>query len=71
MKTNNDYWQETLTRYRISRFLRDYRKSNNLTYTGLAEILGTTRQYIYSIEEITLKPSDDFLSKLKTIGGEQ
>jgi transcriptional regulator with XRE-family HTH domain len=71
MKTNNDYWQETLTRYRISRFLRDYRKSNKLTYTGLAEILKTTRQYIYSIEEITLKPSDDFIQRLKQIGGEQ
>jgi len=60
MKTNSKYWNEVLERYRVSKTIRRLREKFNISFKDLSEITGYSRQYIYGIQEITIKPSEDF-----------
>ncbi|MGD9276388.1 MAG: hypothetical protein PVJ67_04395 [Candidatus Pacearchaeota archaeon] len=65
MRSNKEYWQETLERYRISKQIRKMRKK--LRLRDLEKQLGYSRQYINNIQEIILKPSKDFINKLNDL----
>lgn len=65
MKSNEEYWKETLRRYRISKMVRKIRRKFRLR--DLENKLGYSKQYINNVQEITIKPNKDFLSKLDLI----
>ena len=71
MKSDKEYWEDTISRYRASKKIREIRRNLMLGLTEIARLTGKTRQYIYNIQEINLKPSKEFLDTLKQIGGEQ
>ena len=71
MRTDKEYWDDTISRYRTSKLIRSIRRINGFTLSDIAKFTKTTRQYVYNIQEINFKPSEDFLSKLKQIGGEK
>lgn len=62
MRSNNEYWQETLERYRLSKQIRRIRKK--LRLRDLEKQLGYSRQYINNIQEIIIKPNKEFIEKL-------
>ena len=51
--------------------MRYYRQKHNLTYSEMAKIMGVARQYIYSIEELILKPSSEFIKVLRGLENEK
>lgn len=62
IKSNEEYWQETLERYRLSKRIRRIRKK--LRLRDLEKQLGYSRQYINNIQEIIIKPNNEFINKL-------
>ena len=71
MRTDKEYWEDTISRYRASKLIRSIRRINGFTLSDIAKFTKTTRQYVYNIQEINFKPSNDFIQRLKQIGGEQ
>ena len=65
MKTNAEYWQEILNRYRVSKTIREIRKKLKINQKAIADRIGYSRQYVNNVQEIIIKPSNDFLNKLK------
>lgn len=65
IKSNGEYWQETLERYRLSKRIRRIRKK--LRLRDLEKQLGYSRQYINNIQEIIIKPNREFINKLKDL----
>jgi len=65
MKSNEEYWKETLRRYRISKMIRKIRRKFRLM--DLENRLGYSKQYINNVQEITIKPNKEFLNKLEKI----
>lgn len=61
-KSNKDYWQDVLERYRLSKKIRNLR--GKISMVKIAELTDQTKQYIYGIQEMTIKPSEEFLKKL-------
>lgn len=59
---NAEFWGNTLKRYKTAKVIRKLR--DNLDLSKLSELTGFSRQYIYGIQEMTIKPSQDFLKKL-------
>lgn len=71
MKSDKEYWDDTLSRYRASKLIRSIRRNSEITLSDIARFTNKTRQYVYNVQEINFKPSDDFIQRLKQIGGEQ
>jgi len=71
MRTDKEYWDDTISRYRASKLIRSIRRINGFTLSDIAKFTKTTRQYVYNIQEINFKPSNNFIQRLKQIGGEQ
>lgn len=65
MRSNKEYWQETLDRYRVSKLIRKIRRKIRLR--DLEKRLGYSRQYINNVQEIIIKPNKDFISKLEEL----
>lgn len=68
IKEDRLYWQELLERYRLSKRIRRLRR--NYSLLDLCDLMKETKQYIYAIQEMTIKPSQDFINKLKDIENE-
>jgi transcriptional regulator with XRE-family HTH domain len=64
MKSNDSYWKEFLRRYRVSKTLREIRTKKNLRLRDLSSITGYSKQYINNVQEILIKPNEDFIQKL-------
>lgn len=64
-KSDKKYWDDTLDRYRASKTIRSLRRSYGLLEIG--NLTGHTRQYIYGIQEMTIKPNSEFIKKLNEI----
>lgn len=63
-----DFWNYSLKKYRVSKMIREIiGKNNGYNYTSLARKLGVSRQYIYNIMMMNLKPSEEFIQNLKNI----
>ena len=62
IKSNKEYWQETLRRYRVSKLIRRIRRKMRLR--DLEKQLGYSRQYINNVQEIIIKPDKEFIGKL-------
>jgi len=65
MKSDDYYWHEVLSRYKASKLIRRLRHKFGLTL--IAGKTNTTRQYVYAIQEMTIKPNADFISKLERL----
>lgn len=70
MRTDKEYWDDTISRYRASKLIRNIRRNHNLGLSDIAKKTGKTRQFIYNVQEINFKPSKEFLDILQKIGGE-
>jgi len=64
IKSNGEYWQETLRRYNTSKSIRRVRKKFKMGYKELSEFTGYSRQYINNVQEIIIKPDTNFINKL-------
>lgn len=64
IKSNGEYWQETLRRYNVSKLIRNVRKKFKMGFKELSEFTGYSRQYINNVQEIIIKPSSDFINGL-------
>jgi transcriptional regulator with XRE-family HTH domain len=67
MKSNKEYWEETLERYRVSKRIREMRRKLKLRLRDLEKKMGYSRQYINNVQEIIIKPDREFLRKLNEI----
>jgi transcriptional regulator with XRE-family HTH domain len=67
MKENKEYWQEFLERYRVSKMIREIRKKLNINQTELGRITGFSKQYVNNVQEMTIKPSEEFIKKLEQL----
>jgi len=67
LSTNSDYWNEVLKRYRWGKKLRVYKEKHNFSYADLSDITGFKRQYIYGVEQITIKPNSDFIKRIEEL----
>ena len=70
MRSNKEYWQETLERYRVSKRIREIRKKLKLEIKDLARQMGYSRQYINNVQEIIIKSNKDFTNKLEDLENE-
>ena len=70
MRSNKEYWQETLERYRVSKRIREIRKKLKLGIKDLAKQMGYSRQYINNVQEIIIKPDREFMEKLEDLENE-
>ena len=64
IKSNGMYWVDILNRYRASKSIRTIRRKFDIDFKYLQEHLEYSRQYIYGVQEMTIKPSKDFLDRL-------
>ncbi len=71
IRSNKEYWQETLKRYRVSKRIRGIRKKLKLGIKDLAKQTGYSRQYINNVQEIIIKSNKDFINKLEDLENEQ
>jgi len=67
MRSNKEYWQETLERYRVSKRIREIRKKLKLGIKDLAIKMGYSRQYINNVQEIIIKPDKEFINKFNEL----
>lgn len=67
LSTNNDYWQDLLSRHRMAKMLREFKEKNKLSYFDLSGLTGFSRQYVYGVEQMTIKPNEKFLEKLNRL----
>ena len=67
MKSNKEYWEETLERYRVSKRIRKIRKKFNIRLKDLVKVMGYSKQYINNVQEIIIKPNKDFINKLEDL----
>ena len=70
MRSNKEYWQETLERYRVSKRIREIRKKLKLGIKDLAKQMGYSRQYINNVQEIIIKSNREFINKLEDLENE-
>lgn len=70
--SNQDFWDLAIDKYRASKMVRKLiNKKGHYDFNGFSEITGYSRHYIYQVMAMNIKPSDDFIQRLKQIGGEQ
>ncbi|MHB1334481.1 MAG: helix-turn-helix domain-containing protein [Candidatus Humimicrobiaceae bacterium] len=67
MKSNKECWQEVLERYRASKKIREIRKKLHINQSEIGRLTGFTKQYVNNVQEMTIKPSEDFLKKLEEV----
>ena len=67
MRTDKEYWENTISRYRASKLIREIRRNKNLGLTDIGKATNKSKQYVYSVQEIIVKPSQDFMTKLEAI----
>ena len=67
MRSNKEYWKETLERYGASKRIREIRKKLKIELKDLANQMGYSRQYINNVQEIIIKPDKEFIKKLGEI----
>jgi hypothetical protein len=64
-KSDKEYWKDFLNRYRLSKKVRNLKDKFN--FKELSELTGFSKQFIYGIQEMTIKPNEDFIKKLERI----
>ena len=67
MRTDNEYWEETLLRYRVSKMIRNIRRQKSMGTTAIGEHTNKTKQYVNNVQEIIVKPSEEFIEKLEKL----
>jgi ribosome-binding protein aMBF1 (putative translation factor) len=65
MKSDEIYWNDILDRYRVSKTIRQLRHKMGLL--AIAKKTNTTKQYVYAIQEMTMKPNQEFKTKLEKL----
>ena len=69
MRSNKEYWEETLERYRVSKRIREIRKKFKIPLKGLVKEMDYSKQYINNVQEIIIKPNREFINKLEDLEG--
>ena len=64
-----DFWELSLEKYRISKKIRKIINKNGkgFKFKELSEILNVSRDYIYQIMLMNIKPNREFIEKLNEI----
>jgi hypothetical protein len=65
-KPNQDFWNESLEKYRIAKTIRKLKK-HGYTFKRLGELLEIDRHYVYNLMRMNLKPPDGILEKLEQL----
>lgn len=66
-----NFWQYSIKKYRVSKMIRELiEKDDGYDYSSLGNRLGVSRQYIYNVMMMNLKPNQDFISRLKELENE-
>lgn len=66
---NIDFWNYSIDKYRASKMIRNIISKNGkgFKFRDLAKDLGMSRDYIYQVMMMNIKPSEEFLRNLKEI----
>ncbi|MCE5329891.1 hypothetical protein LLG07_06130 [bacterium] len=66
--TNQDFWDLSIEKYRISKILRKLiKKNNHYDFNGFSKLIGFSRHYIYQVMTMNIKPSKEFIEKINQI----
>ena len=65
-KTPQDFWDESLEKYRIAKTIRRLKK-HGYTFKRLGELLEIDRHYVYNLMRMNLKPPEGILNKLEQL----
>ena len=69
--TNQDFWNLSIEKYRISKTLRDLVKKNkHYDFNGFSKLIGFSRHYIYQVMTMNIKPSKEFIEKIIQVKSE-
>ena len=60
--TDGEFWQDILSRHKTAKTIRKMR--DRFDFNTLSDLTGFSRQYIYGVQEMTIKPSEEFIKKL-------
>ena len=71
MRSNKEYWEETLERYRVSKRIREIRKKFKIPLKSLVKEMDYSKQYINNVQEIIIKPNREFINKLEDLEGKE
>jgi len=67
MRKDKEYWKETIERYRASKLIRTIRRNKDIGTTIIGQLTGKSKQYVNNVQEIIVKPSEEFIKKLEDI----
>jgi hypothetical protein len=67
MRKDKEYWEETIERYRASKLIRTIRRNKDIGTTIIGQLTGKSKQYVNNVQEIIVKPSEEFIKKLEDI----
>jgi len=70
-KTDKECWQDVLERYKTSKMIRSIRKNFHINQTEIGRLTGYSKQYVNNVQEMTIKPNEDFINKLKEVESER
>jgi len=66
--TNQDFWDLAIAKYRISKTLRKLiKKNNHYDFNSFSKLIGFSRHYIYQVMTMGIKPSEEFMEKIKKL----
>lgn len=65
-KSNQDFWDFSLEKYKISKVIRKLKK-HGYTFKYLGEILNVDRHFVYNLMQMNLKPPEGLLKKLEAL----
>jgi len=66
---NKNFWELSLEKYRVSKKIRKIISKNHggFKFRELAKRLNVSRDYIYQVMLMNIKPNKDFINKLNKI----
>jgi len=65
-KSNKDFWDISLEKYKISKAIRKLKK-HGYTFKRLGELLNIDRHFVYNLMQMNLKPPKEILKKLEAL----
>ncbi len=69
--TNQDFWDLSIEKYRISKILRRLvKKNNHYDFNGFSKLIGFSRHYVYQVMTMNIKPSKEFIKIITQLESE-
>ncbi|MCL4415258.1 MAG: hypothetical protein M1365_00945 [Actinobacteria bacterium] len=69
---NQDFWDLSIKRYRMSkrvRMLVPRNNDNSFDFDKFAKLIGFDRHYVYQVVAMNLYPCEDFIKRLEQLNG--